>query len=91
MPDIIDVLRDPYGLHGGTILSGSVNVTADAFWYHPITATTVTSMSIGLSGSPLTSVNFTAGVGIYGNITMVSQSSGIAILYSGSYAYPNNR
>ena len=91
MPQIVDGLKDPYGLNGGRILSGSVNVLADAFWYLPITATSVTSMSIGLAGTPLTSVNFTAGVGIYGNITMVSQSSGIAVLYSGSYMYPNNR
>jgi len=91
MPEIIDITKDPYGLRGGRILSGSVAVSCDAFWYYPITATTVTSMSIALAGSPLTSVNFTPGVGIYGNITMVSQSSGIAIVYSGSYTYPNVR
>ena len=36
-----------------------------------------------LSGSNFTA-SFTAGNGVYGNITSVSQSSGIAVLYSGS-------
>jgi hypothetical protein len=84
MPQIVDSLRDQWGLHGGAILSGSVTTSADAFWYYPIVASVANVKFSGLSGS-LGSVNFTAGIGVYGPINQVTQSSGIAILYSGSY------
>lgn len=87
MPTIVDLSRGPYGLSGGSILSGSVNVKADAFWYYPVTATTAIVSFSNLSGS-LVSSSFTAGNGVFGAITQVSQSAGIAILYSGSYQYP---
>lgn len=84
MPSIVDQLRSPYGLSGGKILSGSVNTKADAFWYHPLTATSASIFFSNLGGN-ITDQNFGAGIGVYGQITMVSQSSGLAILYSGSY------
>jgi hypothetical protein len=87
MPQIVQTDRDQFGLNGGTIVSGSIKVTADAFWYLPITNTVAgigfANLS-GVSGSNFTA-SFTAGSGVYGGITSVSQSSGIAILYSGSY------
>ena len=92
MPELIDGLKDPYGLNGGAILSGSVTKSCDAFWYYPVTNTIATVIIANLSGSStLANVSFTAGNGVYGNITQVTQSSGIAIVYSGSYAYPNLR
>lgn len=84
MPQIVDGLKDPYGLNGGAILSGSMSMSCDAFWYLPIT-NTVASVAIGLKNSPLTNVSFTAGNGVYGAITSVTQSSGIGVVYSGSY------
>ena len=39
MPQIIDGLKDPYGLNGGAILSGSINKKCDAFWYYSVTGT----------------------------------------------------
>ena len=84
MPQLVQTDRDQFGLNGGTILSGSINVTADAFWYLPITSTVAGIAFSNLSGSSFTT-SFTAGNGVYGNITSVSQSSGIAVLYSGSY------
>jgi hypothetical protein len=33
----------------------------------------------------MTNASINAGVSIYGNITSVTQSSGLAIIYSGSY------
>ena len=85
MTQIVDILKDPYGLHGGSIISGSVTTKADAFLYQPIVASVANvKFSAGLSGS-LGQITFTPGVGVYGPITEVTQSSGIAILYSGSY------
>ena len=84
MPQIVDGLKDPYGLNGGAILSGSVSTACDAFWYYPVTATTAIVKFSNLSGSQV-SASFTAGNGVYGAITSVTQSSGIAIVYSGSY------
>jgi hypothetical protein len=90
MPEIIDGLKDPYGLGGGAILSGSVSSSCDAFWYYPVTTTVATVKFANLSGSSITTT-FTAGNGVYGNISEVTQSSGIAIVYSGSYFYPGLR
>lgn len=84
MPSVVDQLRSPFGLSGGSILSGSINTNSDAFWYYPVTATSASITFNNLSGSTI-STSFAAGVGVYGNITRVSQSSGIAVLYSGSY------
>jgi hypothetical protein len=92
MPEIVDGLKDPYGLNGGAVLSGSITKSCDAFWYYPVTNTTATVVISNLSGSNrLTNVSFTSGNGVYGNITEVTQSAGIAIVYSGSYFYPNLR
>jgi hypothetical protein len=84
MPEIIDGLKDPYGLNGGAILSGSVTTATDAFWYYAVTNTAANIKFSNLSGSSI-NTTFTAGQSIYGNITSVTQSSGIAIVYSGSY------
>lgn len=84
MPQVININTDPYGLKGGTIVSGSVSISADAFWYLPITNTVAGIAFSNLGGSNFTS-SFTAGNGVYGAITSISQSSGIAVLYSGSY------
>jgi hypothetical protein len=89
MPQIVDQLRSPYGLSNGTILSGSVTTTADAFWYNAVTATTAiinfSNLALGAASTGSISASFVAGQSIYGAITSVSQSSGIGILYSGSY------
>jgi hypothetical protein len=84
MPQIIDGLKDPYGLHGGKILSGSINTVCDSFWYYAVTATTAIIKFSNLDGSQI-SASFAQGQSIYGNITSVSQSAGYAIIYSGSY------
>lgn len=84
MPQIIDGLKDPYGLNAGKILSGSVTTDCDCFWYYAVTATTAIITFSNISGSQI-SASFAQGQSIYGNITSVSQSSGLSIIYSGSY------
>ena len=88
MPQIVDGLKDAYGLNGGAILSGSVQTKTDAFWYYPVTNTVATIKFSNMSGSAATTVfsniPMTAGNGVYGAITEVTQSSGVAMLYYGS-------
>jgi hypothetical protein len=84
MPQIVDSLKDAYGLSSGNILSGSISISCDAFWYYPVTACVATIKFNNLSGS-MTNATIGAGIGIYGNISSVTQSSGLALLYSGSY------
>ena len=88
MQSQIDISKHPYGLGGGAILSGSVSASVDCFWYYPITASVANIKFDNLSGST-GNVSYTAGVGVYGNITQVTQSSGIAIVYSGSANAPS--
>ena len=80
----VDLSKHAVGLGGGTIVSGSVNASfTTAFWYYPITATVVNKITFAdLVGGNITSASFTAGVGINGTITSVSQSSGIAVVYN---------
>jgi hypothetical protein len=87
MQNNIDISKHPYGLGGGAILSGSVTVSVDGFWYYPVTSTVANVKISNLSGS-LGSVKYAAGVGVYGAINQITQSSGIAIIYSGSADAP---
>ena len=85
MPEIVDGLKDPYGLNGGTILSGSTSKACDAFWFYSVTnGTTAIIKFSNLTGSQI-SASFGAGQSIYGNITSVTQSTGLSIIYNGSY------
>ncbi len=91
MPQIVDQLKSPFGLSGGKILSGSVTFSVDAFWYSAVTATTAIinfsnlTTNAGTIATGSISASFAAGQSIYGAITSVSQSAGVAILYSGAY------
>lgn len=87
MQSQIDISKHPYGLGGGAILSGSVTVSVDGFWYYPVTAT-VANVKIGNLNGTLGAVSYSAGVGVYGAINQITQSSGVAIIYSGSADAP---
>ena len=88
MQNNVDITKHPYGLGGGAILSGSVSMSGEGFWYYPLVASTANVKFGNFSGST-GNVSYTAGVGVYGYITQVTQSSGIAILYSGSADAPS--
>jgi len=85
----IDISKHPYGLAGGAILSGSVTTVVDGFWYHPITNDCVANIKFSnLSGSFNKALSIPNGTEVYGYITEVTQSSGVAVLYSGSANIP---
>jgi len=92
MPEVIQTNTDPFGLGaGGTIIQGSTNQASDAFCFYPLEdCSTVVIDFSNIENSPLTLSTATAGIPIYGAITNVQIGSGTAILYSGSYYYPQN-
>ena len=73
----------PEGLGGGTILSGSISASfSNAFWYYPIIASTANVKFGNMTNAFNQSITFTAGVGVKGVITQVTQSAGLAIVYN---------
>ena len=88
MNDQIDIAKHPFGLGGGIILSGSITRSLEGFVYYPIQETTATLRIPNLTNGGSLSATFIAGLPIYGAITAVTQSSGIAIVYSGSIPVP---
>lgn len=85
MPQVINVNSDPYGLSGGTIVTGNVAQAADAYVFYPLTDCATVTIVGSYNNGPLTLSTALAGIPIYGVITSVTMSSGTAILYSGSY------
>jgi hypothetical protein len=89
MPQLVQTDTSPYGLSGGTIITGVVNQQADAFCFYPVDDCANVIIDIeNMNNSPLNMVQLLAGLPVYGAITNVQMSSGTAILYSGSYHYP---
>lgn len=78
---VIDLIHNE-GLGGGTILSGSMSVSFNnAFWYYPIIASTANVKFGNMTNAFNKEIGFTAGVGVKGAITQVTQSAGLAIVY----------
>lgn len=79
----VDIAKHPFGLGGGIVLSGSIQTSIEGFVYYPIQTTSAKLVISNLINGSNFSASFTAGIPIYGAITEVTQSSGIAILYAG--------
>lgn len=89
MPQLVQTDTSPYGLSGGTIITSGADQAADAFVFYPLEECSgVTIDFANLTNSPLVLATVLAGIPIYGAITNVAMSSGTAILYSGSYYFP---
>lgn len=89
MPQLVQVDTSPYGLSGGTIITGGANQAADAYVFYPLEECSGVVITFSnMANSPLSLTTAFAGVPIYGAITNVVMSSGTAMLYSGSYYYP---
>ena len=79
---VIDLIHNE-GLGGGTILSGSMSASfSNAFWYYPIVASTANIKFSNMINTFSQSIALTAGVGVKGAITQVTQSAGLAIVYN---------
>jgi hypothetical protein len=87
MAQNLDLIKDPYGLGTGILLSGSISIpTSGSFCYYPllesvanIKTANIVSASNGISGT------WTPGIPLYAHITEVTQSSGYAILYDSRF------
>jgi hypothetical protein len=89
MPQVVQTDTSPFGLSGGTIITGNVNQDADAFCFYPLTdCSTVVITAPNIANGPITLSTALAGIPIYGEITNVTMGAGTAVLYSGSYYYP---
>lgn len=92
MPNIIDISRSPYGLNGGFYFSASLSASVvkphsasvDGFWYYPLTASVAEIRMANIDSGSIISGSFQAGIGVYGKIIAVTQSSGQAIVYYGA-------
>ena len=84
----VDIAKHGVGLGGGQILSGSRQIAfnGNVYRYRPITATVADIKFNDLSGS-FGSNTIAAGIDVYGGITEVTQSSGVAIIYYGIQEY----
>ena len=83
MADRVDLHIHPYGLGGGTYLSGSgVSASIDAFMYYPITNCTATIRFTNITNGAAATITASAGVPVYGSIASVTQSSGVSIVYN---------
>ena len=88
MNDQIDIAKHPFGLAGGIVLSGSVTIAGQGFVYYPIQEASASLKIANLTNGQNLTTTFAAGLAVYGAIPAVTQSSGIAILYSGSSPIP---
>jgi hypothetical protein len=84
MDNQIDIAKHPFGLGGGIVVSGSAQIAGEWFAFYPIQTSVANLKIINLTNGENLSSSFFAGVPIYGAITEMTQSSGLAILYSGS-------
>ena len=84
----IDLSKHGVGLGGGQIISGSrqVSFNGNVYRYRPITTTVADIKFSDISGS-FGSNTIAAGVDVYGGITQVTQSSGVAMIYYGVQEY----
>jgi hypothetical protein len=80
----VDIASQPYGLGGGFILSGSTSAAVQGFVYFPITNVTGVSLTLPAFSGSISNASLNAGVPVYGYVTQVTQSSGIAIVYAGN-------
>jgi hypothetical protein len=83
MQNQIDIAKHPYGLGGGTILTGSMSIAGDFFWFYPISSS-VATVKLSDPTGVIPSTAYPNGIGVYGFITEVTQSSGASIVYSGA-------
>lgn len=79
----IDINKSPYGQSGGIYISGSVSSSiVNGYCFYPLMSCSINIKTSNIeSGSSLNGV-FT--VPIYANITSVTQSSGISLIYYGT-------
>lgn len=89
MNNQVDIAKQPFGLGGGMLLNGAVTVAVQGYCYYPLSGS---SAAINLSnidsGSTISAV-FIAGIPIFGSITAVTQSAGLAIVYYGAPDQPS--
>jgi hypothetical protein len=75
----------PHGLGQAEIISGSrqIATNGNVYRYRPITATVVDLKFGGAMSGSFGLNTLAAGVDVYGTVTQITQSSGVAMIYYG--------
>ncbi len=84
MPNTVDNNVDAFGLRGGAVISGSATIATDGYVYYPLTTCVSNVVVRNLVNRNTLTGSWSAGIPIFGEIISVTQSSGVAIVYSGS-------
>jgi hypothetical protein len=87
MENQVNIASHPYGLNGAVLLTGSMQTSGEFFWFQPLSSSVATVKFANGTGT-LPSMTFTNGVGVYGYITQITQSSGASIVYYGAPNQP---
>ena len=87
MENQINIASHPYGLGGAVTITGSMQVAGEFFWFQPLSSS-VATVKFSNGTGPLTTTTFTNGVGVYGYISQITQSSGVSIAYYGAPDIP---
>jgi hypothetical protein len=91
MDNQLDISKHPYGLDGGYLLNGNVQVAVEGYCYYPLSNSGATLRFSNIENGTAVNSTFTAGIPVFGHITAVTQSSGLAIVYYGAPDQPRYR
>ena len=87
MENQVNIASHPYGLGGAVVLTGSMQVSGEFFWYHPLSSS-LSTIKFSDGNGALTNISFSVGADVYGYISSVTQSSGASIVYYGAPNVP---
>ena len=87
MDNQLDISKQPYGLGGGKLLSGAVTVDVEGYCYYPLSGSVATLNFTNIDNGPI-SATFIPGIPVFGHITSVTQSAGLAVVYYGAPDQP---
>jgi hypothetical protein len=82
---VIQGNTSPFGLGGGVYISGSATISGSGgyfFVYYPIQTSVANIKFTNMTSGSAVTGSFSAGIPLYGQISAVTQSSGIAFLYN---------
>jgi len=84
MDSQLDIAKEPFGLSGGILLSGAKQLTVEGYCYYPLSSSAAVVNFSNLDSGSAVSATFMAGIPVFGAITAVTQSAGLAIVYYGA-------
>lgn len=84
MDSQLDISKEPFGLGGGVLLSGNKQLDIEGYCYYPLSGSSAAINFSNIDSGSTVSATFIAGIPVFGRITAVTQSDGLAIVYYGA-------